>query len=61
MEGMKLFRGLERDGSKGMRKKGRHSMYYAVVTRSRVWQIASQKPLKSKVGGKESLLYFGCR
>ena len=41
---MKLFRGLERDGSKGMRREGRHSMYYAVVTRSRVWLLATQKP-----------------
>ena len=41
---MKLFRGLERDGSKGMRREGRHSMYYAVVTRSRVWLLAAQKP-----------------
>ena len=31
------------------------------VTESGVWLLAAQKPIKRQAGGKESLLYFGCR
>ena len=33
---------------------------YTAVTESGVQLLASQKPVKRQVGGKESLLYFGC-